>query len=76
MVMNKKARELNPEVSPGDRITCLHMDGESAVFGVNGTVKAVKQDPFEKDEYIIEVDWDNKSRLSLLTSTDIWVKAE
>jgi hypothetical protein len=65
---------MNPEVKPGDRIICFHMEGELAVPpGTKGTVLKVGRDPFESpDERIIRVSWDNGSTLSLLTSTDYW----
>jgi hypothetical protein len=41
--------------------------------GTKGTVVRVSRDPFESnDEKIVEVKWDNGSKLSLLSSQDIW----
>jgi hypothetical protein len=69
--------QLNPPVKIGDRIVCYHMDGETGVpAGTIGVVKTVSRDPFETDSdgKIIGVDWENGSKLSLLTTTDAWKK--
>jgi hypothetical protein len=69
--------QLNPPVKPGDKIICYHMDGETGVpAGTFGVVKTVSRDPFETetDGQIIGVDWENGSKLSLLTTTDAWKK--
>jgi hypothetical protein len=69
--------QLNPPVKPGDKIVCYHMDGETGVpAGTFGVVKTVSRDPFETDNdgQIIGVDWENGSKLSLLTTTDAWKK--
>lgn len=74
--MSKPRRELNPQLTKGDRVMCLHMDGETGIPpGTLGTVKNVSRDPFEEDAEIINVMWDNGSSLSLLSLTDSWVKA-
>jgi len=68
-------RELNPELVKGDRVMCLHMDGETGVpMGGEGVVTKVGRDPFEEDGKIIEVKWDNGSSLALISVTDSWVK--
>jgi hypothetical protein len=73
--MSKPTKELNPKLTKGDRIMCLHMDGETSVpMGITGTVTHVGRDPFESDGDIIAVKWDNGSTLSLLSTTDSWVK--
>lgn len=66
--------QLNPELKVGDRIMCLHMEGETSVPpGTVGTVYKISRDPFESTgNNIINVDWDNGSRLALITSTDAW----
>lgn len=72
--MNKPKRELNPQLTSGDRIMCLHMDGETSVPPMtSGTVKSVVKDPFEEDGEIINVNWDNGSTLGLISTTDSWV---
>ena len=73
--MSKPKKELNPSVSKGNRVMCLHMDGETSVpMGTTGTVKNITKDPFEPDSEIINVEWDNDSTLGLLSVTDTWVK--
>ncbi len=73
--MSKLKKELNPKLVKGDRIMCLHMDGETGVpMGTTGTVRSVTKDPFEPDSEIINVNWDNGSTLGLLSVTDRWVK--
>jgi hypothetical protein len=68
--------ELNPELKEGERVICYHMDGETGVPpGTEGTVRRITKDPFEPgNELIIEVNWDNGSKLSLVSSTDAWKK--
>ena len=69
--------QLNPPVKPGDKIICYHMDGETGVpAGTKGTVITVSRDPFETDTdgKIIGVNWENGSKLSLLSTTDAWKK--
>jgi hypothetical protein len=69
--------KLNPPVQTGDKIICYHMDGETGVpAGTKGTVTSVTRDPFETDNdgQIISVNWENGSKLSLLTTTDAWKK--
>ena len=70
------AKEINPNVKPGDRIICAYMKDEYSPVpvGTGGTVKRVGHDPFEEDEKIIEVEWDNGSSLALVSAEDIWMK--
>ena len=64
---------LNPELKIGDRIVCFAMEDEVSVPpGTKGTVTKVQRDPFEDDEKIISVKWDNGSTLALLSSIDKW----
>jgi hypothetical protein len=73
--MSKSKKELNPKLDKGDRIMCLHMDGETSVPPMTtGTVRSVVKDPFEDNSEIINVDWDNGSTLGMLSATDSWVK--
>jgi len=75
IVMTKIKRELNPTLKSGDRVMCLHMDGEISVpMGTTGTVRDVVRDPFEDNGQIINVKWDNDSNFSLLTVTDQLIK--
>lgn len=70
--------QFNLPLNVGDRIMVYHMEGELSVpAGTTGTVKKIGRDPFEPEgESIIEVNWDNGSNLSLLSSTDVWKKIE
>ena len=70
--------QFNMPLNVGDRIMVYHMEGELSVpAGTTGTVKKIARDPFEPEgESIIEVNWDNGSNLSLLSSTDVWKKIE
>jgi hypothetical protein len=73
--MSKPRRELNPKLTAGDRVMCLHMDGETSVPPMTlGTVRSVVRDPFEDNSEIINVNWDNNSTLGLISITDSWVK--
>jgi hypothetical protein len=73
--MSKLRKELNPKLTKGDRVMCLDMKEESGVpIGSTGTVEYVNRDPWESDGEIIGVKWDNGSSLSLLSTTDSWVK--
>jgi len=66
-------KQLNPEVNIGDKIVCYYMEGETSVLpGTKGVVTEISRDPFEPDGKIISVDWENGSKLSLLTVTDAW----
>lgn len=64
---------LNELPKEGETIMCLHMDGETSVPpGTLGVVKKVVKDPFEDDGYLIEMNWENGSSLSLVSVTDAW----
>jgi hypothetical protein len=66
---------LNPKLEQGDRIVLFHMDGETSVSpGTSGTVINISSDPFEPNEEIINVKWDNGSTLAMISSTDAWKK--
>jgi hypothetical protein len=68
--------ELNPKLKVGDVILCYHMDGETAVPpGTKGVVTKIERDPFEKDGELIGVDWENGSKLALVSTVDAWKKA-
>jgi hypothetical protein len=73
--MSKQKRELNPQLNVGDRVMCLHMDGETSVpAGTFGVVKSVVRDPFEEDGTIYSINWDNGSSLGLVSVSDAWIK--
>jgi hypothetical protein len=67
---------LNPQLKVGDKIICYHMEGELGVPpGTSGIVTGITKDPFESgDELIIGVEWENGSKLSMISSTDAWKK--
>ena len=67
---------LNPKLNKGDRVLLLHMEGEMVSPGTKGVVKSITKDPFEKDEVIYNVNWDDGGSLSLLSTTDAWKKIE
>ena len=66
------SKEMNPEVKIGDRIVCIHMDGDSqsVPIGTEGTVDGFSETPFGKN---IQVKWDNGSSLDLLEDVDAWI---
>lgn len=65
---------INPELKKGDRIVLLQMSGESSVpDGTHGTVYSVDK-VFDDVQYGVE--WDNGSKLALLSDTDMWDKEE
>lgn len=72
--MNK----INPIVKEGDKIICLHMEDQYSPVpaGTKGIVTRVTSDPFEENEKIIEVQWENGSSLSLVSGEDMWMKLD
>lgn len=69
--------ELNPELNVGDEIVLYFMEGETSIpMGTKGIVKRITADPFESenDGKLIEVEWENGSQLSLVSTTDAWKK--
>jgi hypothetical protein len=71
-----KKRELNPQIKQGDRIELYYMEGETSVPpGTEGTVTSIVESPFESNENIIHVKWDNGSSLNLCTDVDKWKMA-
>ena len=48
------------------------MDDEMMSPGTKGTVLRITRDPFEDDNKIIEVHWENGSTLSLMSKYDAW----
>ena len=66
---------INPDLSVGDEIVLVFMEGESGMPpGTKGVVTRITRDPFEDEGDIIEVTWENKRPLSLLSTTDLWMK--
>ena len=72
------SKEINPKVKEGDRIVCVHMSDEYSPItgGVGGTVVSVGRDPYDENEKIISVNWDNGRTLSLVSAEDLWMKEE
>ena len=69
--------QLNPPLKVGDNIMCFHMEHETSVPpGTKGVVTKIQRDPFEPndDDVIISVNWENGSKLSLVSTTDAWKK--
>ena len=64
---------INQELKPGDRVKLLFMEDESIETGTEGTVTK-SFELFGDKQY--EVDWDNGSKLSLISSVDAWKKIE
>ena len=63
---------INQELNVGDRVKLLYMDGETSIEpGVEGTVVKVFE-LFGTTQYGVE--WDNGSKLDLITSSDAWKK--
>jgi len=61
---------MNPKLKKGDRVSLLYMSGEISMSpGECGTVTSV-DNVFGDTQY--GVNWDNGSRLALLTDTDAW----
>jgi hypothetical protein len=61
---------INPELNVGDRVILLHMEDKYPVtIGSRGTVTS-KSVVFGDTQY--GVDWDDGSKLSLITGVDKW----
>jgi hypothetical protein len=68
-------KKLNQPLEVGDTIICYFMEGESGVTpGTKGVVTNIIKDPFDKNQQIIYVDWENGSKLSLCSGVDVWKK--
>ena len=65
---------MKQDLNPGDRILLYHMENELMGVGAKGTVQRVSFDPFEADNQIISVKWDDGSTLSLLSKYDYYKK--
>lgn len=67
--------KFNQEISEGDRILLYFMEDQKAVSpGTKGTIISVSPDPFESDNKIINVKWDDGRTLSILSKYDVWKK--
>jgi len=57
----------------GDEILLMDIFEETSVIpGTRGIVTDIISDPFEQGNYIISVNWNNGSTLSLLSNHDKW----
>jgi len=64
---------LNADIKEGDEIILYHMHDEISIPpGTRGTIKNVQRDPFEDDNTIVNVRWEDGSSLSLLTKYDVF----
>jgi hypothetical protein len=65
---------INPELKVGDRVVCYSMDDTIAFVnaGTIGTVTRIGPDPFDRNEIIYYMRWDDGSTLSLIPSVDKW----
>ena len=65
---------MNPELKEGDKIVLVYMKDEQGMTpGTKGVVTRVTEDPFEKGEQLISVDWENGRSLSVVSSEDLWM---
>lgn len=66
--------QLNPELTPGDRIILLHMEDPygKVPMGTKGTVLKVVKLPFGLGTQY-QITWDNGSSLDLIPGEDSWI---
>ena len=63
---------MNPEVKEGDKIVLVYMKDEQGMTpGTKGVVTRVTNDPFEEDDLLISVDWENGRNLSIVSAEDM-----
>jgi len=63
----------NPELNIGDRIVLYHMEDKHGIdSGMQGVVTDITIDPFDNENKIIGVNWDDGSKLNILSKYDIW----
>lgn len=65
---------MKQDLEVGDRVILYHMEDERMSPGEKGTVDSINFDPFEDDNQIIGVIWDDGSTLALLTKYDYFKK--
>lgn len=65
---------LNAKLEKGDRVILMHMEDETHLPGLKGTVENVMTGPI--GEKIYGVKWDDGTSLSLLSDVDIWKKID
>ena len=65
---------MNPELKEGDKIVLVYMKDEQGMTpGTKGVVTRVTNDPFEEDDLLISVDWENGRNLSIVSAEDMWM---
>jgi hypothetical protein len=63
----------NPELNIGDRIVLYHMEDKHGIdSGMQGVVTDITIDPFDNENKIIGVNWDDGSKLNILSKYDVW----
>jgi hypothetical protein len=63
----------NPELNIGDRIVLYHMEDKHGIdSGMEGVVTDITIDPFDNENKIIGVNWDDGSKLNILSKYDVW----
>jgi hypothetical protein len=63
----------NPELNIGDRIILYHMEDKHGIdSGMQGVVTDITIDPFDNENKIIGVNWDDGSKLNILSKYDVW----
>ena len=68
---------MNPKVKEGDKIVLVYMKDEQGMTpGTKGMVTRVQEDPFEKGDLLISVDWENGRSLSIVSAEDLWLLDE
>lgn len=70
--------DVNPKLKSGDNIILIYMKDPYSPIpgGTKGVVEHVSKDPFDEGEEIISVKWENGRTLNLVSSEDIWIRAE
>jgi len=70
--------DVNPKLKSGDNIILIYMKDPYSPIpgGTKGVVEYTSKDPFDEGEEIISVKWDNGRTLNLVSSEDIWIRAE
>ena len=65
------------KVKEGDKIVLVYMKDEQGMTpGTKGIVTRVQEDPFEKGDLLISVDWENGRSLSIVSAEDLWLLDE
>jgi hypothetical protein len=63
----------NPELNICDKIVLYHMEDKHGIdSGMQGVVTDITIDPFDNENKIIGVNWDDGSKLNILSKYDVW----